>query len=125
MLTFDEAEDALFDMVDSLPQEILRGLNCGVVLLPDLITDENDLLVLGTYHVEPVGLGRYVTIHYGSIFEAYGHLPADAFKKKLRSVLHHELVHHLENLAGDRQLEIKDAFDKARYLGRRTAAKNN
>ena len=116
MLTFEEAQEAITQIADNIPPEILKGLNCGIVLLPEIITDNDGLLVLGMYHIEPLGLGRYVTIYYGSIMEAYGYLPSPAFKEKLKDVLYHELVHHLESLAGDRSLEIQDAIDREKYL---------
>ena len=119
MLTFEEAEKALMELVDKLPPGIFEGLNCGVVLLPDSLYDENGLLILGQYHVEPRGLGRYVTIQYGSIMAMYGHYPPDAFIKKLEDVLHHELTHHLESLAGDTSLEQQDKKDVRRILARR------
>jgi len=116
MLTFEEAREALTEIADSLPEAIFRELNGGILLLPDAITDENDLLILGQYHVEPRGFGRYVTIHYGSMVEAHGHLSREAFRKELEGVLRHELVHHLEDLAGDRTLEIKDAIEVEGYI---------
>ena len=117
MLTYAESEEAVAQMVEELPQEILDGLNCGVILRPDTLYDDDGLLILGQYHVEPMGLGRYVTINYGSMVVVYGHLSKNAFRKKLRYVLHHELTHHLESLAGDRSLEIQDAIDKRKYMG--------
>jgi len=116
MLTFEEAREALTEIADSLPEAIFNELNGGILLLPDAITDENGLLILGQYNVEPRGFGRYVTIHYGSMMEAYGHLSREAFRKELEGVLRHELVHHLENLAGDRTLEIKDAIEMENYI---------
>ena len=118
MITFEEAQETLDKISAGLPPDIFKGLNCGVVLLPDTIYDGDGLLVLGSYHVDPYGLGRYVTVHYGSIAEAYGHMPDQVFHEKLRFVLHHELVHHLESLAGDKSLEIQDAIDRNRYLRR-------
>jgi len=118
MLTFEESQLVLDELVDELPPEIFKGLNCGVALIPDTTYSPNGLMILGQYHFEPRGLGRYVTIHYGSIFEAHGHLPPELFREKIKEVLHHELTHHLENLAGDRTLEIKDAFDVRRMLSR-------
>ena len=118
MLSFEESEEAIAQMAEELPQEILNGLNCGISLRPDTMYDESGLVILGRYHVEPMGLGRYVTINYGSMMVVYGHLSAQAFKKKLKYVLHHELTHHLESLAGDRSLEVKDEVDKRRYLNK-------
>jgi len=125
MLTFEEAQEAMDELVDELPPEIFKGLNCGVALIPDTTYSSNGLLILGQYHVEPRGLGRYVTIHYGSIFASHGHLPPEQFREKLKDVLHHELTHHLENLAGDRSLEIKDAHDVGRMLARRWRMKKD
>ena len=116
MLTYEETQEALNHQIDALPPGIFKGLNCGVALLPDTVYDTNGLLILGQYHVEPHGLGRYVTIHYGSLWAAYGYLEPEEFTKKLKDVLHHELTHHLEHLAGDRSLEKQDAQDVRRML---------
>ena len=118
MLTYEESDEALALMVEELPQEILEGLNLGISLRPDTLFDDNGLVILGQYHVEPMGLGRYVTINYGSMVAVYRHLSREAFKKKLKFVLHHELTHHLESLAGDRSLEVQDAIDKRKFLGK-------
>ena len=119
MLSFEESQAALDEFIDALPPEIFKELNCGVALTPQTIYDENGLIILGQYHVEPRGLGRYVTIHYGSICVAHGHLDAQSFREKIKYVLHHELTHHLESLAGDRSLEVQDAIDIRRMLGLR------
>ena len=116
MLNYDETQKALDQLLDALPPGIFTNLNCGVALLEDTIFDANGLLILGLYHVEPYGLGRYVTIHHGSMCIAYGHLPPQIFKDKLKEILYHELTHHVEHLAGDRSLEIKDAIDMKKML---------
>ncbi|MCL1787504.1 MAG: hypothetical protein FWG38_05920 [Defluviitaleaceae bacterium] len=119
MLTFEESQAAVDELIDELPPEIFRELNCGVSVVPDVLYDANGLLILGQYHVQPRGLGRYVTINYGSIVLTHGHLPPEAFRDQLRYVLHHELTHHLESLAGDRSLEIEDAINVRRLLNRK------
>ena len=116
MLTFEESRKALTQIADALPSPIFKALNGGIILLPDTITDDYDLLILGEYHVEPYGFGRYITIHYGSMKEAYGNLGPRTFFRKLEEVLHHELVHHLEDLAGDRSLDIQDAVELEKLL---------
>ena len=116
-MTFEEAQIALEELTNDLPPEILTGLNCGVALTEETLYDEAGLIILGQYHFDPRGLGRYVTVHYGSMMEVYGGYPPHAFRDKLKFVLHHELVHHLESMAGDRSLEIQDAIDKAKMLG--------
>jgi hypothetical protein len=116
LLTFEEAEQILEETAAALPPEIFKGLNGGYVLTPELKYDANGLVILGQYHYEPRGLGRYITVNYGSLMEIYGHLPHRRIREKIKHILHHELTHHLEHLAGDKSLEIQDAIDKARYL---------
>ena len=119
MMSFIEAQEALELLIDDLPPEIFKGLNCGVSLIPDTLYDNNGLLILGRYHVEPNGLGRYVTINYGSLMASYRHLSPREFAEKIRCVLHHELTHHLEHRAGDRSLEIQDENDVREMLSKR------
>ena len=116
IMTFEEAEAALDEIADALPQEIFRGLNGGYVLTPETLVDADGLVILGQYHVEPRGLGRYITVNYGSLLAVYGHMRPSNFYRKLRQVLHHELTHHLESLAGDKSLEVQDEIDRAKYL---------
>jgi hypothetical protein len=63
-------------------------------------------------------MGRYITIYYGSFSHVYGHLEKKALKEQLRETLKHEFTHHIESLAGERGLEIKDARYIADYLNR-------
>lgn len=123
MLSFEEAQKALTEIADRIPREIYRELNGGIILLPEAKPHPqgsgSDLYILGEYHVEPVGFGRYITIYYGSFEIAHGHLPDKLFRKRLEEVLHHELIHHLENLAGDKSLEIKDHEFMAEYRAKK------
>ena len=119
MFTFEEAHEVLTQLADSLPPAIYEKLNGGILLLPDTVVDNNNLLILGQYHVEPHGFGRYVTIHYGSVIAAYGYLPPPLLQQKFEDVLRHELTHHLEHLAGDRSLEIQDEINVAAMLRER------
>jgi len=118
MLTFEESQQYVDELCATLPPEIFRELNCGVSVIPDTVYCHRGLLALGMYHYEPHGLGRYITIHYGSMLAAYGYMPPGQFKTQLKETLHHELIHHLEGLAGDRSLEIEDEINVARLLGR-------
>ncbi|MGD9559892.1 MAG: hypothetical protein AB7V55_04710 [Oscillospiraceae bacterium] len=113
VLSFDEAEQYLGEVADALPAEIFTGLNGGITLLPDEVPSPHGagLYTLGTYHYEPQGMGRYISIHYGSFVRVAGGRSLDDQKQSLREVLHHELTHHLESMAGVRDLEEKDARD--------------
>ena len=124
MLSYSEAKQALNEIVETLPSAVFNDLNGGILLLEDTVEDKDELLILGQYHVEPYGLGRYITIHYGSIVEAFCGLTEADFVEDLADVLKHELLHHIENLAGDRSLEIQDEIDIMEMLEYRREPKN-
>ena len=120
MITFDEVGAILDEIAVELPKEFYRDLNGGVNLVDDTRIhpasgDALDLFIVGQYHNEPMGLGRYIAIYYGSFIRLFGALPFHAQKEELRKVLLHEFTHHLESLAGERELEKKDAVELARY----------
>ena len=119
MVSIEEAHDLLDEVAQELPEEFWNDLNGGVSLLPDLkrspdaVTD--DLFVLGEYCIQPV-LGRYINIYYGSFQRIYGDCSAEAMKRHLRKTLFHEFTHHVESLAGERGLEIKDERQMQAYM---------
>ena len=109
----------LDEIAESLPEEIFKDLNGGVLLLPQYKLSPHaiadDLFIMGEYHIDRF-LGRMVYIYYGSIIHIYGNASEHIIKRELRKVLCHELTHHLESLAGERGLEIIDAERLHRYL---------
>lgn len=130
-ITFDEVGQMLDDIAEEIPKDFYRDLNGGVFLLPDTKrhpesrgdTDinNNNLYILGEYHNDRKGLGglgRYIVIYYGSFIKLYAYLPPERQKEELRRVLIHEFTHHLESLAGERGLEIKDAEQLEKYRQR-------
>lgn len=121
MVSIDKVEEMLNELVDELPKPIFKKLNGGVVLLPDKkyseVAIDDDLIVLGEYYRSNI-LGRYVKIYYGSLMERFGHLSAEKLRKEIDKVLKHELTHHLESLAGERDLEKEDLKFISRYLQR-------
>ncbi|MFP4457225.1 MAG: metallopeptidase family protein [Clostridia bacterium] len=121
MVSIDRVEEILNELVDELPKPIFKKLNGGVVLLPDKkyseVANNNDLIVLGEYYRNNI-LGRYIKIYYGSMMERFGNLKEEDLRKELDRVLKHELTHHLESLAGERDLEKEDLKFISRYLQR-------
>lgn len=121
MISIEEMEVMLNELAGEFPQEFFRELNGGIILKPEVKFHEenlaNDLYVLGTYH-RGGNLGRYIAIYYGSFSKIYGKLSKDKLKKKLKKTLKHEFLHHLEFLAGERDLEIEDAQNIANYKKR-------
>ncbi len=122
MISIEEMEEMLDEIAAGIPQEIYRELNGGILLLPETklnnLSNKNDLYILGEYH-KGGNLGRYIAIYYGSFMHVCGHLGKDSLKEQLEHTLKHEFTHHLESLAGERDLEIKDAKYIADYLSRR------
>ena len=118
MVSMDEIEKMLDEIAEELPPEFYTKLNGGILLLPNAKLHPenraNDLYIMGEYHFDS-RMGRYITIYYGSFERIYGHLSKDMLKEKLRYTLLHEFTHHIESLAGERDLEIKDSHKMAEY----------
>jgi len=118
MITFETCGELLDDIADSLPLDLYRNLNGGIILLPEIKIHpkavNNDLFILGEYRHD--NLGRYIVIFYGSFQRVYGNLPIEAFKQKLDETLRHELRHHNEFLAGYNDLVIYDNKKISQYL---------
>lgn len=119
MISLEEMEVMLDEIAVEFPQELFTELNGGIILLPETklntVGRKNDLYILGEYH-RGGGMGRYITINYGSFSHVYGHLGKEHLKEQLIHTLKHEFTHHLESLAGERGLEIEDAQYIADYL---------
>lgn len=118
MISIEEASDLLDQIAEEIPTDFWKELNGGVNLLPDCKQSENalsnDLYTLGHYIMHPA-MGRYINIYYGSFQQVYGSCTAEQMQQHLRKVLLHELTHHLESLAGERGLEIKDELQMKAY----------
>lgn len=117
VLTEAEAEAYLSEIVDEFPKEFFKELNGGITLTQRTVPSQHGhgLYVLGSYNYQPYGLGRYIAIHYGSFVRLYGGASIARQKKALYDVLKHELTHHIESLAGVRDLEEKDRIFLAKY----------
>ena len=120
MITFDEVATLLDDIADELPTDFYKELNGGINLLPDTrVHPESspaaDLYILGEYHNDPCGLGKYINIYYGSFISLFGFLTTLQQKQELRQILLHEFTHHLESLAGESVLEKRDLHDLEEY----------
>jgi len=129
VITFEEVGVMLDDIADEIPKDFYRELNGGVFLSPETkrhpesreSININGLYILGEYHNDRQGmggLGRYIVIYYGSFRRLYANLSAQQQKEELRRVLIHEFTHHLESLAGERGLAIKDAQQLEQYKQR-------
>ena len=119
MVTFDEAAAMLDEIADELPEVFYKDLNGGVYLLPEIKRHHKSrkrkpLYILGEY-INRHDLGKFIYLYYGSFMEVYSHLPPHELRQALERVLIHEFTHHLEFLAGERGLEVKDEIEMERY----------
>lgn len=118
MITFDECAEMLDEIADSMPVELYRELNAGISLLPQAKVHpkavNNDLFILGEYIRN--SLGKAIVFYYGSINRVYGMLSREEYYNKLVGILHHELRHHNEFLAGCDDLGLWDKQQIEQYL---------
>lgn len=123
MISFDEAADMLDEIADSLPQELYRELNGGIVVVPEFKIHnkavDNDLYIMGEYHRD--SLGKYVIIYYGSFERVYPSIGKEELREQLKKTLVHEIRHHNEYLAGYRDLEVYDEDRINDYLNNKKA----
>lgn len=119
MISIDEMEEMLNEIATTFPQDFYTDLNGGIILLPETKlhnkSEGNDLYILGEYNRDK-NLGRFIAIYYGSFSQVCGYYSKEQLFEQLKSTIKHEFTHHLESLAGERGLEIKDAQDIAKYL---------
>jgi len=117
LYTMDDVEQMLNQIADDIPAEFFRDLNGGIMLLerceqhPE---SAGDLYTLGEYSNRH-DMGRHICIYYGSFMRLYGDAPEDVLRAELRGTLLHEFTHHLESLAGMRDLEIRDQIRLDEY----------
>ncbi len=113
----DEVHNMLEEIIQEIPREFFKKLNEGVVLLAGVkshpASEKEDLLVLGEYATSVTG--RNIKIYYGSFKRVYRGISRDALYQELKDTLLHEFTHHLESLAGERGLEVKDAIQLKKY----------
>ena len=112
MLSFDQVGLLLDDMAEEFPPEFFQELNGGVCLLPEAKPDPEfppgEMYILGEYFNDM--MGRYINLYYGS-FAALAEQEdwtEEDWEDELWETFSHEFTHHMEGLAGERGLEIKD-----------------
>ena len=117
ILSFDQVGDLLDEMAEEFPEEFYQDLNGGISLLPEAVEDPvgEDLYIMGEYCNDM--MGRYINLYYGS-FAALAQQEdwtEEDWEDELYTTLSHEFTHHVEGLAGERGLEIKDELELEQY----------
>lgn len=127
MISFDAFEEITMEITDTFPEDFFRELNGGVMVRQHRhfhpAAEDHDLFILGEYHRDRY-LGRFIVLYYGSFEGCFGGLPEEALREQIRKVLLHEFRHHLEALAGERDLEIEDAVSISQYKYRKQKQKD-
>ena len=126
MISTETYRTIVFELMDELPDEFFRELSGGVIVsesyeIPDYACG-NDLYTLGKYRFFS-GM-RQIVMFKGSFDRVYPNADEREAKKLLRSVLRHEMRHHLEYLGGvhdETSLEAEDERQKQLYLSRHAA----
>ena len=118
MVSFERFEEMTDELAAKLPEVFFRELSGGVMAREQIKYHPagvgQDLYIMGEYHVHP-HLGRFVVLYYGSFMACWGYLDEERLRERMWKVLRHEFLHHLESLAGERELEKEDARKIAAY----------
>jgi len=115
----DEVHEILDEIALTLPPEFFKKLNEGVVLLPQqklhpLSENNRRLFILGEYRKSITG--SHIRLYYGSFKMIFSGISKEDLRVKLEETLLHEFTHHLETLAGERGLILKDHEQIKKYL---------
>lgn len=128
MITVEEMQIMLDEIVNDFPRELFDNLNGGILLLPQAKRNprikSRPIYILGEYH-SGGNMGKYIAIYYGSFKILFGHTSIDFLRKRLTQTLKHEFIHHLETQAGERGLAIKDEQNMRKFLEREKNSKKN
>ena len=121
ILSFDQVGDLLDEMAEEFPEEFYQDLNGGISLLPEAVEDPagEDLYIMGEYCNDM--MGRYINLYYGS-FAALAEQEdwtEEDWEDELWETFAHEFTHHVEGLAGERGLEVKDEAFLEEYRAQR------
>lgn len=121
MVGLDRFTAILEEQAALLPPEVLKNLNLGISVSDQTKRErrarpELSVYILGEYHVHSI-MGRGVVLYYGSFQKVFPHLMEneELLRPEIDRVLRHELTHHLESQAGDRDLEMDDAQRLAKW----------
>ncbi len=94
-----------------IPDALFRELNGGILVLERARRqpEVKGTYILGEYHVERPGMGRYIILYFGSFRGILGSRAQEKdYRQQVWKTLLHEFRHHLESLAGVADLERED-----------------
>lgn len=121
MVDFEQFCEMAEEINAGLPERFFKELNGGVQADPKRKIHPKSvgesLVILGEYHRDYY-FGRYIVLYYGSFLQIYGNADKEVWRRQLDHTIRHEFRHHLESLAGERDLEMEDEIRLAQYQNR-------
>ena len=121
MITTEQYNHIITELLDELPEDFFRELSGGVIVSEAMVIPDyaqgNDLYTMGQYQIYS-GI-RQIVMFRGSFNSAHPNVDLFEAKNLLRGILRHEFRHHLEFLAGihnSSSLEAEDERMKWEYL---------
>ena len=121
MISTEEYQEIISELMDELPEAFFRELTGGVIMSEALVIPDyargDDLCTLGQYQVY-YGV-RQIVMFKGSFDRLYPNVDVAQARGILRGVLRHEFRHHIEFLGGihnSSSLEAEDERKKQNYL---------
>jgi len=126
VIDIDRFSQMVNAQAEKLPETVFLRLNLGIGVMEQAKLERHSqanrpLYILGEYRVHHA-MGRGILIYYGSFMRVYPHLQDEAeLACEIQRVLKHELTHHLESLAGAKDLEAADARFLIDYMSEDSA----
>ena len=119
-MDIDSFHKMIEELSEEIPDDLFRELNGGILTLPEVKLHPQSkkpaYYTLGEYRTQIPGLGRYIVIYYGSFVNVFGvNADTDTLRREIRKVLLHEFRHHIESLAGEKDLMIEDEINLQKY----------
>ncbi len=118
---FTEFADKVVE--EDVPPELLRDLHMGIIVLEEEMSDEEGYHVMGEYVSNE--LGNHILLYYGSFACLLEKEGREAWEKEIRETVKHEIVHHVEALAGNEQLAREEMLEREGIKSRQQGEPQN
>ncbi len=96
---------------NEIPSPLLQDLNMGIHVSPNKQKDdeEKDYYIMGEYIQDE--LGNQVVLYYGSFRYFLEDEPLKIWQKEIMDTIKHELLHHIEAIAGQEDLSLQEDIE--------------
>ena len=119
--SYETMGDWLEEISQKFPDAFFEELDGGIQLeeqaLPDPEFPPGEMYIMGEYCHDMLGL--YIVLYYGSFAALLADEDEETWKDEIFATVAHEFTHHVEGLAGERGLEVKDEAFLEEYRAQR------